>query len=83
MKVIFDNVLIKPDKPEAVTESGIVLPDREEKTNRGTVISVGEKVTQVKKKDKVIFKKWEGNEIKLKGEDLLIVKEENILATIK
>ena len=86
-----DRVLIKPLSEEATSPGGIILPDsaREEKTDRGEVIAVGEgKVgddnkripVAVKAGDKVLFQ-W-GEKIEYGGEDFYLVNEGNILAII-
>jgi chaperonin GroES len=88
-----DRVLIKPLEAEEKTKGGIILPDTaKEKPQEGQVIAVGKgKVTEdgkiqpleVKAGDKVLYGKYSGTEIKIEGEDHLIVKEEDILAIIK
>ncbi|RKY32865.1 MAG: co-chaperone GroES [Candidatus Omnitrophota bacterium] len=89
-----DRVVIKPLEAEAKTKGGIVLPDTaKEKPQEGKVVAVGKgKVTddgkvqapEVKVGDKVLYGKYSGNEITTKdGEELLIVREEEILAIIK
>lgn len=86
-----DRVLIKALKEDEVTKSGIVLPDtaEKEKPEKGEVIAVGEgKLNEdgkriplnVKAGDKVIFSKYGPDEIKVDDEDLLIIKQEDILA---
>lgn len=92
VKPIFDNVLIKPLEAEVKTASGIILPDSaKEKPQMGEVIEVGAgriddgkliKVS-VKKGQKVMYKKWGGNEIKINGQDLILVEEKDILAIIE
>lgn len=86
-----DRVLIKALKEDEVTKSGIVLPDtaEKEKPEKGEVIAVGEgKLNEdgkriplnVKAGDKVIFSKYGPDEIKVDNEELLIIKQEDILA---
>jgi len=86
-----DRVLIRPLKEDEVTKSGIVLPDtaEKEKPEKGEVIAVGEgKLNDegkriplnVQKGDKVIFSKYGPDEIKVDDEELLIIKQEDILA---
>jgi chaperonin GroES len=80
-----DNVLIKPEKSGEKTETGIYLPETaaEEQPQEGRVIEVGEsKDIKVKKNQKVIFKKYSGNEIEIGGEEYLIIKNEDILAIL-
>lgn len=92
VKPIFDNVLIKPLEAEVRTASGIILPDSaKEKPQMGEVIEVGAGridngkliPVSVKKGQKVMYKKWGGNEIKINGQDLILVEEKDILAIIE
>jgi len=92
IKPLFDNVLIKPGKEEEKTASGIVLPDSaKEKPQIGTVMAVGPGIISkdgkkipmmVKKGQKVVYKKWGGNEIKVQSEEWLLVEQKDILAII-
>jgi chaperonin GroES len=85
-----DRVVIKPTPQEEVSKGGIVLPDTaKEKPQDGKIIAVGPgRVTEdgkriamdVKKGDKVIYSKYAGTEFKLDGEDLIIMREGDILA---
>lgn len=88
---LFDNVLIKPLEAEVKTTSGIILPDSaKEKPQMGEIIEVGPgKINEgklipvsVKKGQRVMYKKWGGNEIKINGEELMLVEEKDILAII-
>ncbi len=92
VKPTFDNVLIKPLEAEVKTASGIILPDSaKEKPQMGEVVEVGAgKIddgklipVSVKKGQKVMYKKWGGNEIKINGEELILVEEKDILAVIE
>jgi len=90
---LFDNVLIKPLEAEEKLPSGIVLPDSaKEKPQMGEIMSVGpgskdEKgnvVTMVVHVgDKVMYKKWGGNEVKVNGQEWMIVEQKDILAIVK
>ncbi len=92
IKPLFDNVLIKPEEAEEKTPSGIILPDTaKEKPQIGTVMAVGSgHVTPegktlpmvVKVGQKVMYKKWGGNEIKVGSEEWIIVKQDDILAIV-
>jgi chaperonin GroES len=85
-----DRVVIKPTPKEEVSKGGIVLPDTaKEKPQEGKIIAVGPgRVTEdgkriamdVKKGDKVIYSKYAGTEFKLDGEELIIMREGDILA---
>lgn len=86
-----DRVLVKRLEPQQKTKGGIVLPDTaQEKPKEGEVIAVGPgKVNEkgdrtplgLKVGDKIIFTSYAGTEIKLDGEELLIMREDDILAT--
>ena len=84
---LHDRVIVKPAKAEEKTAGGIIIPDTaKEKPQRGTVIAAGpgkkdEPVT-VKVGDTVLYGKYSGTEIQLEGEDLLIMRESEILAIV-
>jgi chaperonin GroES len=94
MKVVplGDKIVIKRLDAEARTAGGLVLPDSaKEKPQQGRVLSVGDGrqtgdgkrvACQVSEGDRVLFSTWAGSEIKVDGEDLLILKEEDILAVM-
>ena len=85
-----DRVVIKPTPQEEVSKGGIVLPDTaKEKPQEGKIIAVGPgRLTEegkriamdVRKGDKVIYSKYAGTEFKLDGEELIIMREGDILA---
>ena len=87
-----DRVLVKRVEEEEKTRGGIIIPDTaKEKPQEGEVISVGPgardengKVTplDVKAGDKILFGKWSGTEVKIDGEDLIIMKESDILGIV-
>jgi chaperonin GroES len=93
LKPLFDNVLIKPLEAEEKTASGIILPDTaQEKPQMGKIIAVGPgKVSPkgekeqivVKVGQKVMYKKWGGNEVKISGEELVLVEQKDILAIVE
>jgi chaperonin GroES len=93
LKPLFDNVLIRPLEAEAKTASGIILPDSaQEKPQTGVIVAIGPgKVTPkgekeamvVKVGQKVMYKKWGGNEVKLNGEELTLVEQKDILAIVE
>ncbi len=89
IKPLFTNVLIKPLEAEQKTASGIVLPDSaKEKPQMGMVMAVGpgtdkEKMI-VKPKQKVVYKKWAGNEIKTDArEEWLLIEQKEIMAVVE
>ena len=88
-----DKVLIKRLEAEERTAGGIVLPDSaKEKPFKGTVVSVGDgklldtgerKALQVKAGDKILFTKYGGTEVKVSGEEMIILEESDILAVLE
>lgn len=90
IKPLFDYILIKPLDEETKLPSGIVIPDSaKEKPQKGEVVAVGtgkraengETIDlTVEVGDVVMYKKWGGTEVKVEGEQHLLVKEEDILA---
>ena len=88
-----DRVLVKRVEEEAKTKGGIIIPDTaKEKPQEGEVISVGpgarddngrQVALDVKAGDRVLFGKWGGTEVKIGGEDLLILKESDILGVLE
>ena len=94
IKPLGDRIVVKPLEAETKTKGGIVLPDTaKEKPQEGKVVAVGKgkildngttQAPEVKVGDKVLYGKYSGNEITTKeGEELLIMREEDILAIIK
>ncbi|NCN99673.1 co-chaperone GroES [Candidatus Falkowbacteria bacterium] len=94
LKPLFNNVIVKPAKSEEMTKSGIVLPDTgdKEKPEKGEVIAVGSgKVLEngttapmtVKVGNQVMFKKYSPDEVKIDGEDYLVLSESDIVAIIE
>jgi len=90
---LHDRVVVKRVEEEGKTKGGIIIPDTaKEKPMEGEIVAVGpgardEKGTlvplDVKKGDRILFGKWSGTEIKLDGEDLLIMKESDIMGIIE
>jgi chaperonin GroES len=93
IRPVGDRVVVKPAQKEEVTKSGIVIPDTaKEKPQEGTIIAVGagkltekgdRQALEVKAGDKVLFAKYGGTEFKLDGEDLLVLRESDILAILE
>jgi chaperonin GroES len=88
-----DRIVIIPLKQDEVTSSGLVIPDTaKEKPQQGEVVAVGPgardesgkvNALDVKVGDRVLFGKWSGSEVKIDGEDLLIMKESDILGILE
>ena len=77
-----DRLVAKIEKPLEKTKSGILLGEAKEKPAYATVESVGPEVKVVKKGDKIVYKEYSTTEVKLDGEDFIILKEEDVLATL-
>jgi len=87
-----DRVLIKRVEEESKTRGGIIIPDTaKEKPQEGEVIAVGPGIRDdsgnlqplgVARGDRILFGKWSGSEVKLDGQDLLIMKESDILGVL-
>ena len=90
---LHDRVVVRRVDSEEKTAGGIIIPDTaKEKPSEGVIVSVGPgarddsgKVTalDVKAGDRVLFGKWSGTEVKIDGEDLLIMKESDIMGVIE
>lgn len=89
---LHDRVLIRRVDPEAKTSGGIIIPDTaQEKPMEGEVVAVGPgardadgvvHALDLKTGDRVLFGKWSGTEIKLDGEDLMIMTESDVMGVI-
>jgi chaperonin GroES len=90
---LHDRVLVRRIEGEEKTKGGLIIPDTaKEKPSEGEVIAVGEGARKesgeriepvVKAGDRVLFGKWSGSEVRIEGEDLLIMKESDILGVIQ
>ena len=90
---LHDRVLVRRIEGEEKTKGGLIIPDTaKEKPSEGEIISVGEGARKdsgelipmaVKAGDRILFGKWSGTEVKIEGEDLLIMKESDILGVIE
>ena len=88
-----DRVLVKPIEQKEIKRSGIIIPDNaKEKPQEGLVVAAGKGKTSdegkllamdVKAGDKILYGKYSGNEIKLDGEDYLIMHQDDILGILK
>lgn len=90
---LHDRVLVRRIEADEKTAGGIIIPDTaKEKPQEGEVIAVGAGARNeagelialtVKEGDRILFGKWSGTEVKINGEDLLIMKESDILGVIE
>ncbi len=89
---LHDRVLVRRIEAAAKTAGGIIIPDTaQEKPQEGEVVSIGSSARaengtitplDLKAGDKILFGKWSGSEVKLNGEDLLIMKESDVLGVL-
>ena len=90
---LHDRVLVRRIESEQKTAGGIIIPDTaKEKPQEGKILAVGSGTRQedgtivpldVKKGDRILFGKWSGTEVKVDGEELLIMKESDLLGVIE
>jgi chaperonin GroES len=90
---LHDRILVRRVESEEKTKGGIIIPDTaKEKPQEGEVIAVGSgarneagqiRALDVKAGDRILFGKWSGTEIKINGEDLLIMKESDVMGIIE
>ncbi|KKU49117.1 co-chaperone GroES [Candidatus Uhrbacteria bacterium RIFCSPLOWO2_12_FULL_46_10] len=94
LRPLSDHVIVKPLKENETTKSGIVLPDTvdKEKPEKGEVVAIGpgklmengqRAAMSVKVGDKVVFKKYSPDEIKVEDEEVLVLNESDIIAVIE
>lgn len=92
IRPLHDRVLVKALEAETKTAGGLIIPDTaQEKPQEGKVIAVGSGIKaedgtvtplDVKKGDRVLYGKWSGTEVKVDGEDLLIMRESDIMGIL-
>jgi chaperonin GroES len=93
IRPLHDRVLVQRVKEEATTKGGIIIPDTaKEKPIEGKVIAVGNgkiledgsvRALEVKKGDRILFGKYAGTEVKIEGEEHLILREDDILGVVE
>ena len=93
LRPLHDRVLVEPLEAEEKTAGGIIIPDTaKEKPMEGKIVAVGNgtrsedgKITalDVKAGDRILYGKWSGTEVKIDGQDLLIMKESDIMGIIE
>ena len=93
LKPLDDRIVVRPNEAEQTTVSGLVIPDTaKEKPQQGEVIAVGPgardengkvQPLDVRVGDRVLFGKWSGTEVRIDGQDLLIMKESDIMGVLE
>ncbi len=93
VKPLNDHILVQPAEAEERTKGGIILPDTaQEKPAEGTVVALGEgrllddgkrAKFQIAKKDRVIYSKYAGHDIKIDGNDYKVIQESDVYAVIE
>ena len=93
IRPLHDRVLVKRTEEDTTSAGGIVIPDSaSEKPSRGEIIAVGNgkilengevRSLELKAGDKVLFGKYSGTEVKVEGEDVLVMREDDIMAIIE
>jgi len=79
-----DYVVAQAEEAKTKTASGLYLPgNAQEKPKTAKVVAIGKDVKQIKTGEKIIYKSYSTTEVKIDGEDYILVKEEDILATVK
>lgn len=79
-----DYVVARQEEAETKTASGLYLPDKaQEKPKVAKVIATGKKVHEIKKGDRIVYKTYSTTEVKVGTEEYMLIKEEDILATLK
>lgn len=92
LKPLHDRIAIKPIEQEEKTAGGIIIPDTaKEKPMKGEVVAIGKGIRdangtvhalELKVGDKVLYGKWAGTEVKIDGQDLIIMKETDVMGII-
>ncbi len=93
IRPLHDRVIVRRTEEERTTAGGIVIPDSAtEKPAEGEIVAVGngkildngeQRKLDVKKGDKILFGKYAGNEVKIDGEELLVLREEDIMGVLE
>lgn len=79
-----DYIVAEPEEAPTKTASGLYLPEKAaEKPKIAKVVAVGPAVRQLKLSDRILYKSYSPTEVKVDGKDYLLVKEEDVLATLK
>lgn len=79
-----DYVVARQEEAETKTSSGLYLPDKaQEKPKVAKVMAVGKRVQEIKVGDRIVYKSYSTTEVKVGSEEYMLIKEEDILATVK
>lgn len=79
-----DYVVAQQEEAETKTASGLYLPEKaQEKPKVAKVVAVGKKVQEIKTGDRIVYKSYSTTEVKVGSDDYMLIKEEDILATVK
>ncbi len=79
-----DYVVARQEEAESKTASGLYLPDKaQEKPKVAKVVAVGKKVQEIKVGDRIVYKSYSTTEVKVGADEYMLIKEEDILATVK
>jgi len=79
-----DYIVAVGEEAETKTASGLYLPEKsQEKPKTAKVVAVGKAVTQVKVGDRIVYKSYSTTDVKVGGEEYILVKQEDVLATVK
>lgn len=77
-------VVAQEERPETKTASGLYLPDKAaEKPKIAKVLAIGKDVKQIKTGDRIVYKSYSTTEVKMGADEYILVKEEDVLATVK
>lgn len=83
IKPLADYVVAQAEKAESKTASGFYLPDKaQEKPKVAKVVAVGKEAKQIKVGDRILYKTYSTTDVKVGAEDYILVKEEDVLATV-
>ena len=84
LQPLADRIVAKSLEAETQSPSGLYIPDSaKEKPQMGEVLAVGKEVKEVKLGDRILYTKYGPNEVKIDGQELLLLKEEDVLAVVK
>jgi chaperonin GroES len=84
LQPLSDYIVAQAEEAESKTKSGLYLPDKaQEKPKTAKVVAAGPNARQVKVGDRIVYKSYSTTEVKVGGDDFILVKEEDVLATVK